>query len=127
MKEAQSKLEEYQTQMQTHLPIQKRAELLAKIAKQNDSPFAQLKALKRADELDGIVTDVERLKARKTDEEREYQPMFVLPPGVSVDVVVNQRNLTINQQTAPGSGDNDQLPMRNATAGSTEEITPDGL
>jgi hypothetical protein len=37
-----------------------------------------LKALKRADELDGIVTDVERLKARKTDEEREYRPMFVI-------------------------------------------------
>jgi hypothetical protein len=115
MKEAQGKLEEYQTQIQTHLPIRKRAELLADIAKQNDSPFAQLKALERADELDGIITDVERLKARKAvDSDRQPPPLFVLPEGTHVQVTINQ------QKIAAGSLEINQPAMRNVTPESAD-------
>ena len=80
MKEAQGSLEAYQMQFKKRLPIEKRAELVAGIAKNKTNPFAQLKAIERADELDGIVTDVERMKARRDDSPTQSGAMFILAP-----------------------------------------------
>jgi hypothetical protein len=114
MKEAQGRLEAYQTQLQKHLPIEKRAELVANIAKRTDSPFAQLKAIERADELDGIVTDVERMKARRNDQPSEPAPMFVLNRAV---------NFNMFGPTSVRTDDNSPA-MRNITPGAPEPGTP---
>jgi hypothetical protein len=92
MKEAQGKLEEYQTQFQKHLPIQKRAQLVAEIAKDKKNRFAQLKAIERADELDGIVSDIERLKARREEEPQQHRPMFIFAQGCDIDFGGGRRN-----------------------------------
>ena len=95
-------------QFQKHLPIQKGAELLAKIAQGTDNPFAQLKAIERADDLDGIVTDIERLKTRRADEPRQRVPMFTLPEGARISV-------TVNQVIPTPSREENQPAMRNVT------------
>jgi hypothetical protein len=78
-------------QFRTHLPIKKRAELLAKIAKGTDSPFAQLKAIERADELDGILTEGERLRIPRERDQHQPRPIFMLESGASIAVTVNRK------------------------------------
>jgi len=71
MKEAEDKLEEYQRRFKERLPIERRVQLLAEIAEQDGNLFARYKALQRADALDGIITEGERLKVERQREERQ--------------------------------------------------------
>jgi|WetSurMetagenome_2_1015567.scaffolds.fasta_scaffold1045624_1 hypothetical protein len=86
--EALSKLEKYQTLLNKHLPIENRVELITKIAKKADSnPFAAMRALERADDLDGIITARDESR-RPSQESGETRPMFILPPGTQISVSV---------------------------------------
>jgi len=100
--EATSKLEEYQRRLKKRLPIEKRVQLLAEIAEQKENLFARFKALQRADALDGVITEAERLKARTSDEPTPSRPMFVFAGGLSIDF---------------GSGSLADAPIRNITPG----------
>jgi hypothetical protein len=87
--EALSKLEEYQTLLNKHLPIKNRVELITKIAKKADSnPFAAMRALERADDLDGIITARDESR-RPSQDSGETRPMFILPAGTHINVTVN--------------------------------------
>jgi transcriptional antiterminator len=88
VEEAIAKLEEYQTLLNKHLPIKNRVEIYTQIAKKADSnPYAAMKALERADELDGILTAKDEIK-RPSQESAEHRPMFILPPGTAISVSV---------------------------------------
>ena len=96
MAEAEDKLQEYQRRFKERLPIQDRVRLYEEIARQEGNPFARFKALQRIDAIDGVIPDIDRLKIERQHEEREPTPMFVLPPGTSVSVTVNQQRLERN-------------------------------
>jgi hypothetical protein len=86
--EALSKLEEYQTLFNKHLPIENRVELYTQIANKADSnPFAAMKALERADDIDGILTAKDEVR-RPSQESGETRPMFILPAGTRISVSV---------------------------------------
>jgi hypothetical protein len=87
--EALSKLEEYQTLLNKHLPITQRVELITKIAQKAESnPFAAMRALERIDDLDGILTAKDEVR-RPTRDSGETRPMFILPAGTHISLTVN--------------------------------------
>jgi hypothetical protein len=77
-----------QRQIKESLPIAKRVSIIAKVAEESDNPFAQLKAVTYANELDDIHPSLEREKIRKGNEASQPQPMFSLPAGTSIAVTV---------------------------------------
>jgi len=111
MTEAEDKLEEYQRCLKERLPIEERVRLYEQIARQDGNLFARYKALQRVDAIDGIVTEGERLRIQRQREEREPQPMFILPEGAYVAVTVNENHTTIGRD---GGGAQDQT-VRNIT------------
>jgi hypothetical protein len=79
---------EYQASLKKHLPISERVSVLEKVAQKVDSnPFAALKAVQRADQLDDIVTLAER--GREQKQTPEHRPIFTLPPGIHVRVSID--------------------------------------
>jgi hypothetical protein len=101
---ALSKLEEYQTLLDKHLPITQRVELITKIARKADSnPFAAMRALERADDLDGIIRARDESR-RPSQDVGETRPMFLLPAGTHISVSVNpiesekRKEMTLRQK-----------------------------
>ena len=91
VEEAEQKLAEYQILLQEKLPIQDRVDLYDQIArKAGTNPFAAMKAIQRADDLDGILTAKDALK-QPHEETREHRPMFNLPSGTNVIVNITKR------------------------------------
>ena len=89
VKEVEGKLEEYQRLLGKKLPIRDRVELYDRIARKAESnPFAAMRALERADDLDGILTAKDR--SREPEPAKEPQPIFVMPPNTSVQVNLYQ-------------------------------------
>src|SRR5262245_37086379 len=96
MAEAEDKLQTYQRQFKERLPIDERVRLYEEIARQDGNLFARFKALQRIDAIDGIISDMDRLKVEGRHEQpRQPVPMFQLPPGAKISVVVAQ-NITQN-------------------------------
>lgn len=84
---AEEALERYLRLAETHLPVERRLQLYAFIARRvKTNPFAAQKALERIDALTGIVTMKERKEA---EAKAPPGPMFILPPGTRVAVTVN--------------------------------------
>jgi transposase len=82
--EVDAKLTEYQTLLRKRLPIKDRVELYDKIARKADSnPFAAMRALERADELDGIITAKDQAREQ---ESAPQQAMFVLPGDAKIQL-----------------------------------------
>src|SRR5262249_35933520 len=121
MKEAQGKLEAYQTQLQKHLPIKKRVELIADIAKDKKNRFAQLKAIERADDIDGIIPEIERLKVRRNDEPGDNRPLIVFKGGMNIAFgpTTTGRDSGQGLRNEPGC-EGDPPAMRNVTPEPTE-------
>ena len=71
------------------LPTEKRAGKYVELATRAKNEAVSLAALQRIDDLEGIVTEKERIRA-KAHQAPEPQPMFVLPAGAHVNVTVNQ-------------------------------------
>ncbi len=101
--EAGDKLQAYQRLFQKRLPIDERVRLYEEIARQDGNLFARFKALQRVDAIDGIITDGERLKVERQREERPATPMFILPPGTSVNVTVHQQHEARNITAEPAA------------------------
>jgi hypothetical protein len=103
--EALSKLEEYQTLLNKHLPIENRVELYTTIANKADSnPFAAMRALERVDDLDGILTSKDEAR-RPSQESGETRPMFILPPGTHISVNVKTPDNAIDVTSIGNSED----------------------
>ena len=90
MKEIEGDLTEYKRLLQERLPIEKRSEIIGGIAENwKSNPFAALKATQRADDLDGYLTEKDKLKQPQADS-GEYKPMFMLPLGTKVVVNISK-------------------------------------
>ena len=76
--DAEPFMAQYQQRLLEKLPIAERVDQLVAIAKDKKNP-RQLEALKRADDLTGIMTVQE--KSRYKHEESEPRPLFALPDG----------------------------------------------
>jgi hypothetical protein len=66
------------------LPVEKRAQKYADLATKAKNEAVSLGALQRIDDLDGIVTEKERIRAKR-DERPAIQALFMLAPGASID------------------------------------------
>src|SRR5690348_9509656 len=55
LSEIEDKLEEYRTLLHKHLPLEKRAKRLGQLAMQDTQMMVALKAIERADAVDGLV------------------------------------------------------------------------
>jgi transcriptional antiterminator len=95
IQEAQNLVAEYQASIRARLPIDERVDLYVENARQSTNPFARQKALERLDDLDGILTESERLRISRDREPKEPAPMFILPEGAHINVTWNQQNNTI--------------------------------
>jgi len=84
--EATNALGDYQQRLRQIVTIQERAETLCKIARNEKSPREQLKALVRIDDLDGIVTEKDRLRYAMSTIERNTQALFQLPAGATISI-----------------------------------------
>jgi transcriptional regulator with XRE-family HTH domain len=92
--DATDKLKSLVDEIANVLPIKDRAEKYAKLATSAKNEAVSLGALQRIDDLDGIVTEKERIRAKR-ETQPEHQPMFALPPGAFVQVINTQVNATI--------------------------------
>lgn len=87
IEQANSKLDEYQRVFLGSFAITDRANRLIELAKQSESPHVALQSLLRLDDLDGIVTEKDRLRAINQPSSHEFNtPMFMLMPGSNVSV-----------------------------------------
>lgn len=73
-------LEKYRSLLHEKMPIEARVDRLVELAEGEHAPTA-LKALHRADEIDGLA-------GRREDEGEQPQAAFLLPPGCTVSVAV---------------------------------------
>ena len=83
-------LDQAQLRLREVLPVDKRIDAYVEclnIAKATKQPSAGAVILTRLDDIDGLVPDVVRLRA-KTQSESAVQPMFVLPAGAEISVTV---------------------------------------
>lgn len=87
--EIDSKLRAVQTAIKERLPVEKRVEILASIAESSELDFARISTVKYVNELDGIHPQLERDKVKSTHDAPTTQPMFMLPPGSTVNVTVS--------------------------------------
>lgn len=84
---ADRRIQTYVRRLGRELPVKERVRLLAELARTpNRGGETQLRAIMRADELEGIVTAKERREG--ADNSGAVQPMFVLPPGSKIAVAV---------------------------------------
>jgi len=75
------------------LPIKDRVELYDEIARKADSnPFAAMRALERADELDNILTAKDEIR-KPPESPKEHRPMFILPEGTRIPFNIDARQL----------------------------------
>lgn len=63
----------------------------------------RLGAQQRIDDLRGIVTQKELVRTRR-DEQAQPQPMFIMPPGTSVNVTIHQGKTTTSSDDLLSNG-----------------------
>lgn len=86
-------LERAQRKIQELMPVEDRIQnyvQLLDVAKKTKQPSAGSQILQRLDEIDGMTTDKDRMKAKQGDP-AQAQPMFVLPPGARIAVAIDTR------------------------------------
>lgn len=109
--EIDSKLRAVQARIQEVLPAEKRVDAyveMLNVAKVTKQPSAGAAILTRLDDLDGIITDKERLRTR-SGEQPANQPMFVFQAGAKIDFggLTVQRTDTPYIDVAPEKGVSD--------------------
>src|SRR5690349_14002167 len=82
LEEIKDKLEQYRACLNEHLPVEYRAMRLKELASQNSQLMVALRAIERADIVDGLGRPTE------ADEPVEHRPMFNLPPGTKVALTI---------------------------------------
>lgn len=109
MEEIEHRLTEYRMQLHKHLPIPDRVAVLRDVAKtKKTNPFAALRAVAMANEIDGLV-----VQQRPDDNPPQHQPMFVLPPGARLQVNI----LPPKDQGTPAAGSAIDVTPKRGTAG----------
>lgn len=83
--EADSRLTALNKEIATVISVKQRAEKYAKLATSAKNEAVSLGALQRIDDLDGIVTDKERLRAKQVDPAANQRPIFVFQGGMNID------------------------------------------
>ena len=82
----------YGKELKTSMPIADRAKTLVDLAKNGKQELVRLKAIERMDDLDGITTEKDRLRAINLGEGAQQQgPMFLMAPGSTVQVLAKPR------------------------------------
>jgi len=81
--ELDSRLNKLNSEISRVITVEARAKKYAKLATSAKNEAVSLGALQRIDDLDGIVTDKERLRAKQS--EQPNRPMFVFNGGLSID------------------------------------------
>lgn len=109
--EADSKLATLSKEITAVISVKDRAKRYATLAKSAKNEAVSLGALQRIDDLDGIVTEKERMRAKR-DEQPANQPMFVLPQGAMINVTVNQQNNTISSSSLPDNSAIEVNPLK---------------
>ena len=107
---AKTVLQRMQGEIEKLLPAEQRVQEYVNSleqAKASNQPSAGLQILARLDAIDGLVTDVERLRT-KAVEPQAIVPMFSLPAGASISVTVTSERPAID---VTPSKDVDVLPQ----------------
>jgi DNA-binding XRE family transcriptional regulator len=84
IKEAETLITEYNKQFDELYPIEQSAADYVDLARSAKNEAVRLGAQQRIDDIRGLVTDKERLRAKR-DQEVQPQPMFVFNGGLSID------------------------------------------
>jgi transposase len=82
--DALDKLAKYQRSIGANLTLAYRARRLKELAQQNTQPMVALKALERADVIDGLGRPVEREGQRPVS-------LFELPPNTKVGIIISAK------------------------------------
>ena len=98
IEQADSKLAVLTREVQQVINVKTRAARYAELATSAKNEAVSLGALTRIDDLEGIVTEKERLRLKQA-EQKAYQPMFMLPAGTSVSVTVMPASETERAET----------------------------
>jgi hypothetical protein len=112
VREVEGLLETYKASIRKRLPIDERVALYVENARQNTNPFARQKALERLDDLDGVVSEGERLRIPRDREQAQPGPMFILPAGARVDILVTQQYNTIRPASETAPLDREKSPIK---------------
>ncbi len=81
--DATDNLKSLSDEIRAMLPVKGRAEKYVELATKAKNEAVSLGALQRIDDLEGIVTDKERLRAKQS-EQPSNQAMFILAPGMNI-------------------------------------------
>ena len=84
LEEVEAKLEVYRTLLRKHLPVEYRARRLRELVEQGDQQMVALKALERADAIDGLLRPPEQQDSAR-------QGLFTLPAGTELRLVAQVR------------------------------------
>lgn len=103
------------------ISVEERAQKYAQLATKAKNEAVSLGALQRIDDLDGIVTEKERIRAKR-DDQPANQPMFVLPPGANVNVTIHQQRTTISSESA-GLHNTSSVPNENSATTSRHDVS----
>jgi predicted transcriptional regulator len=84
IEQAAERIKTLQDEIAQRCSIQERAARYAELATKAKNEAVSLGALQRIDDLDGIVTDKERIRAKR-DDPGQAGPMFVFNGGLNID------------------------------------------
>ena len=76
------------TAIEKHISLESRAGKYADLALNAKNEAVSLASLTRIDDLQGIVTDRERMRIDKQTQAPQIQPMFMMPAGTEISVTV---------------------------------------
>lgn len=104
-------LSEMQAVLGETITVKTRAMRYAELATSAKNEAVSLGALQRIDDLQGIITEKERLRAKGADQ-APVQPMFVLPAGSQVQVTLGMPQHTTTSSNERASNAIDVTPSK---------------
>ena len=93
MAEIDAKLADYRSKLAARVPIERRVERLGDLIEQTEQPMVALKALVRADYIDGLYCEPLR---DQIGDGPPRMPLFSLPPGSRVKITLDSAQEPIN-------------------------------
>lgn len=115
LNDAESRLARLSSAIESVITLKQRAAKYADLALNAKNEAVSAGVLARIDDLDGIVTEKERIRA-KGSEPQAIVPMFALPSGAHVSVTVN--NVTLRDKAIPSVS---EPPVIETTADASKE------
>ncbi len=104
--DATEHLKSLSDEIRARMPLEKRAEKYVALATSAKNEAVSLGALQRIDDLDGIVTEKERIRAKQS-EQPANQPLFVFQSGAQISfgptTIGGESKSLHNTSTAPAT------------------------